>query len=75
METTFKKGQKLVGKTQKKFLHKLNKQQTELWRQVTNLYANTFLKESFDGDSVKERKSKFSMKMQRKLSINQTSSK
>jgi len=36
METTLKKGQKLVGEMQKKFLHKLNKQQTELWHHLAN---------------------------------------
>jgi len=38
METTVKMDEKLGGKTQKKFLHKLNKQQRVRWRHLTNRF-------------------------------------
>jgi len=37
METMLEKDEKLGGKTHKKFLHKLNKQQTERWRHAANV--------------------------------------
>jgi len=37
METMLKKEEKIGGKMHKKFLHKLNKQQTDWWHHVWNL--------------------------------------
>jgi len=39
METTLEKGGKIGGKNPEKYIHKLNKQQTEQWRHVGN-YVN-----------------------------------
>jgi len=38
METTLEKDEKLGGKTHKKFLRKLNKEETERWRHLRNWF-------------------------------------
>jgi len=43
METTLGKDGKLGWKMHKKFLYKLNKQQTELWRHVANFSQLFFI--------------------------------
>jgi len=66
-------GQKIRWENPQKFMHKLNKQQTERWRHLANL-SKLFLPKSFHADNVTEGR-KFSGKMHQNSCINCISSK
>jgi len=46
METTLEKSGKIGGKNREKYIHKLNKQQSERWRHLTNRFELFFIPKS-----------------------------